>query len=428
MNKLVKFYYWLSVLLIAIIFPVCKAEILAPEQITNPNIADRSVYIADPGNILSESAKRRINKYLYDLRMKTSAEIAVAVIPEMGEMPIENFSEKIFSDWSLGKKDKDNGVLLVIAMDRKEARITTGYGTEGVIPDIVAKKIITDKVLPNMKAGNPDKAVEEATVAIGDILLDPTNADEIKSRNKEAWETPGVSPVSTDDLTEFIGIIVILMFIFSICLFFYDSNRIKKMDRPHQAQEWHSRRQTYLALSFLSLGLGLIPYFLAEKRRKASRNKPLECATCHHKMIKLDEDQDNELLNSSQDFEEKLNTVDYDVWVCPECGSIERYAFKINQNKYTECPNCHTVAYTMTRDHTLVPPTVNKTGTGERIYECKYCRYKKNQRYILPRRQNYAGAALAAGSILGSGSGRGGGIGGGFGGGRTGGGGATGRW
>ncbi len=50
-------------------------------------------------------------------------------------------------------------------------------------------------------------------------------------------------------------------------------------------------------------------------------------------MNRLKEEEDNELLSNSQDFEEKLDTIDYDVWECPHCGTIERYAFKrINRN------------------------------------------------------------------------------------------------
>ena len=69
-------------------------------------------------------------------------------------------------------------------------------------------------------------------------------------------------------------------------------------------------------------------------------------------------------LNDSQDFEENLQTVDYDVWECPKCGKIERFAFRANQKKYTECPACHTVAMCLVRDTVIVRPTIRQEGVG----------------------------------------------------------------
>ena len=100
--------------------------------------------------------------------------------------------------------------------------------------------------------------------------------------------------------------------------------------------------------------------------------------------------------------------------------------------KYTECPNCHTIAMCLVRDHTLVPATTRRAGEGEKVYECQFCHHQNRRRYSIPKRDDGAAAALAAGAILGSlgrgGGGGGGGFGGGFGGGSTGGGGASGGW
>ena len=154
----------------------------------------------------------------------------------------------------------------------------------------------------------------------------------------------------------------------------------------------------------------------------------MDCPACKGKMHKLNEEEDNNLLSPSQDFEEKINSVDYDVWVCEECGSVERYAFPNKQSKYEECPICHTKALLMVKDHTVVPATTRSTGIGEKIYECKYCHNHTKRRYTIPKKDDGTAAALAAGALLGSRGGNSGGFGGGFGGGRTGGGGGGGRW
>ena len=90
-----------------------------PQEIVNPNVADRRVYVADPGNLVSPSVKSQVNSMLYDLRKNTSAEVVVAVVPSIGDMPIEDFSEQLFTRWGIGKSDKDNGVLILIALELK---------------------------------------------------------------------------------------------------------------------------------------------------------------------------------------------------------------------------------------------------------------------------------------------------------------------
>ena len=149
-------------------------------------------------------------------------------------------------------------------------------------------------------------------------------------------------------------------------------------------------------------------------------------------MNRLPEDKDNELLSDSQDFEEKIKTVDYDVWECPRCGTVERFPFRSRQKKYTECPSCHTVAMCLECDMVVRPATVRSEGSGVKVYECQFCHYRDNRPYRIPRKEDPS-AAIAAAAVLGStlgrgGSGGGGGFGGGFGGGSTGGGGAGGSW
>ena len=400
-----------------------------PSDLKNPNIQNRSIYVTDPENLLNSSTKEKVNQELYSLRKNTGAEVAIVVVPSIDEdFTIEDFSEKLFTSWGIGKSDKDNGLLFVLVPGSREARIATGYGLEGVIPDISARKIIDRSVIPYMKNNDINGAVLAVTSDISTVLSDPVAAAELKSSQKDAWETTPESDITGEDIIGFILIVIILAGMASWILYIFDSVKIRKKDRYQQALAWHGKKSGYLILTFASLGLGLIPYLLMLRKYKRSRNSPMDCPVCKSKMNKLNEEEDNALLTPSQDFEEKLNTVDYDVWVCPTCGTIEKYPFKQNQLKYEECPSCHTIAMTMIHDHTLVPATTYRQGTGERVYECKFCHYKKSRKYVIPKKADATAAAIAAGSMLGSSGRGGGGFGGGFGGGRTGGGGATGRW
>lgn len=399
----------------------------SPSDIINPNIADRSQYLADPEHLVSTQAKSRVNSTLWNLRQATGTEVVMVVVPNTGDYTEEDFATKLFDEWKIGKSDKDNGVLILIVPGQRAARIATGYGVEGIIPDISAKKIIDRSIIPYMRNNDLDGAALAVAKDISAVLSDPDAAAELKSSRKEIWEETPESDITVEDILYLAITLAIGVFLFGMGKFFYDSNRFRKRDRYERAIGWHREKSSYLFYAITSLGLGLIPYWLARRKYNLARNKPYDCPACRGKMHKLSEEEDNNLLSPSQDFEEKLNTVDYDVWVCDQCGTVERYAFPTRQMKYFKCPNCQTVAMCLTSDRVVIPPTTKSTGTGERTYECKYCGFRKKDRYSIPPKTD-VGPAIAAGSILGSGRHGGGGFGGGFGGGRTGGGGATGRW
>ena len=154
------------------------------------------------------------------------------------------------------------------------------------------------------------------------------------------------------------------------------------------------------------------------------RNRPHKCPRCGTSMKKVDEVHDNEYLSSAQDLEERLGSVDYDVWLCPSCGErdIEQY---VQPSAFKQCPYCHTYASSLTRRRVLRQPTTMTKGEGLNDYVCRNCGKVTSIPFEIP--------VIATPIILGGGSGRGGGfgggsLGGGFGGGSTGGGGASGGW
>lgn len=405
------------------------AKEYAPEDIKNPNLADRRVYVADPAGLVSQQAKAAANATLWKLRQTTGAEVVTVVVPNTGNYSREQFATKLFDQWGVGKSDKDNGVIILIVPDQREAWIATGYGVEGVIPDISAAKIINRSVVPYMKENDLDGAVKAVSADVANVLSSPEAAEELKSAKGEAWEEMPESDISEEDFIVFTLCVIFGLFIIAFAKYFSDSHSFKKLDRYTRARKWHDNRTTYLLLAVFSLGLGLIPYWLSRRKYHQARNGKMTCPACHGNMHKLNEEEDNNLLSPSQDMEEQLNSVDYDVWVCDRCGTVERYAFPNKFTQYEECPHCHTVAMSMVKDHVVTPATTRHTGIGERVYECKYCHNQTKKRYSIPKRPDGTAAALAAGAILGSGrGGGGGGIGGGFGGGHTGGGGGGGRW
>ncbi len=400
-----------------------------PSMMPNVQVADRREFVSDPAGLLSPEVRNAVNQRLYRLRQETTVEAVVAIPPSIGDVDINEWGVELFTLWGIGKKDKDNGVLLTIAPEQHRAFINTGYGVEGALPDIACSNIIGETVVPNMKRGDINAAVDQCTALMFDALTDPAVADELKSSRPDNY-AGNIQTLSADVIWNFVQIIAVCVFLFSLALFCYDLWVGRRLNPYQKTLMWHRHLTTFLVCGVCSLGAGLLFWLLALFIYRTIRTKKRKCPTCGTKMHRLNEEEDNAFLTDSQDFEEKLKTVDYDVWKCDRCGTIERLPFKERQMKYTECPRCHTVAMCLECDRTIVLATEYKAGRGEKIYECKFCHNRKSDPYVIPKKESAALAAAAAAAAIAS-SGRrggGGGFGGGFGGGATGGGGGGGSW
>ena len=113
-----------------------------------------SGYVNDFANILDAGTKTTLEQKLVGFETKTSHEVTVVTIPSLDGDYIENYAEKLFKEWGIGKKDVDNGILFLVAPNDREVRIEVGYGLEGALVDSEANTIIQDYVLPEFKADN----------------------------------------------------------------------------------------------------------------------------------------------------------------------------------------------------------------------------------------------------------------------------------
>ncbi len=386
---------------------------------------------------MSASTRSKVNARLQQLREATTAEVAVAVVPSIGDYSIEDFSEKVFTQWGLGKKDNDNGVLLLISPDSRRVRIQTGYGTEGVLPDIVCGKIIREAVIPNMQEDCLDCAVDEATAMISKIMTDPEYAEELRSELSDNYSGNVEAPVSKDEIMIFLEVLAALLWLLAAGAFI--SYRIKTRKMNSAADKAHEWRSSLTLLGFLSIGtlLTALPfYLLALYHYRRARYGSHKCNVCGEKMHLLKGSEALGKLTPSQQFEEKIGSVNYNVHHCDKCGNTEVTAFPAKNSKYMPCPHCGTRAYHYVGNRTLRQPTYHTEGEGVSQYRCDYCGNEDNKGFRIPKKDMAAvmataaalGAARRRGGGSGFGGGFGGGIGGGFGGGRTGGGGASGGW
>lgn len=110
-------------------------------------------YVEDRTNSIDAGTREQLNGYLQELEQKTGAQMIVLIIPTTGDVPIETFAIGLATQWKLGQKGKDNGVLVLIARDDRAYRIEVGYGLEGILPDGFCGTVGRVYFAPNFRKG-----------------------------------------------------------------------------------------------------------------------------------------------------------------------------------------------------------------------------------------------------------------------------------
>jgi uncharacterized protein len=131
-------------------------------------------YVVDLAGIISDSAETTLSSYLRELEEKTTSQLVVLTIPGLEGESLEDLSIRIAHDtWRLGQKGKDNGVLMIVALQERMYRFEVGYGLEGVLPDSLVGSVGRQYLVPNFTKGDYSTGIVTATLAvIGEIASD----------------------------------------------------------------------------------------------------------------------------------------------------------------------------------------------------------------------------------------------------------------
>lgn len=146
-------------------------------------------FVADYAGVLEPAQISALEDKLSRFQATSSNEIAVVTIKSLEGDTIENFAEKLFADWGIGKEQKDNGVLLLIAISDRQMRIETGYGLEGALPDAVAYRIINDVLKPAFQNDDYYGGIDRATDKIMAATVGEYSAEDAASESAgRSWK------------------------------------------------------------------------------------------------------------------------------------------------------------------------------------------------------------------------------------------------
>ncbi|WP_322027688.1 TPM domain-containing protein [Burkholderia sp. BCC1977] len=132
--------------------------------------------VTDTTGVLSAACASELTDRLADLEHRLGVQMAILLVGSTGHASIEQFATKVFEKWRLGESKIDNGLLLVAALNDRTVRIEVGYGLEGAIPDIVAGRIIRERIVPAFREKRIAAGVSDAVDALVREMTPPEMA------------------------------------------------------------------------------------------------------------------------------------------------------------------------------------------------------------------------------------------------------------
>jgi uncharacterized protein len=148
----------------ALVFLICTClsiYLLDSQPIRAQATPPPTGYVSDYAHVIDEGSKQRIEQLCRELESKTAAQLAFVTIPSLNGEPVEDYAVKLFEKWGIGKKEKSNGLLLLVAVQDRRSRIEVGYGLEGVITDGYSGEVLR-QLRPYFRANDYGPGLYEA--------------------------------------------------------------------------------------------------------------------------------------------------------------------------------------------------------------------------------------------------------------------------
>ena len=374
--------------------------LIAPQALTDttrlrwvPNPRARyGGWVADPAHHLSGTTVITIDSTLSALDREKGVEIAVVVIDSLDGLEPSAAALLLHRRWGVGKGARDNGIVFLWSPALRQTFVSVGYGLEGVIPDAVAGRIQDQWVIPAFRAGDFNGGILGGVNALVATARTETYSGPPRARvGGSATQPRRHMPLTVNG---------------------------RNVSPETEPRLYYGVMAAIVTVGVLLLSpwaaLLLSPFLFVAWRLR--RYVPHRCPNGHGWMHRLSETEDDAMLDEGERLEEKLASVDYDVWVCNDCDYrlvIPRRKFF---TKFKECPQCKRKTLETDRT-TIVAATYSSEGSALVKRTCRNCKFHDEITEAIP--------VLTMSSSGGSGSSGGGGSSGGsFGGGSSGGGGA----
>lgn len=165
--------------------------------------------VYDGASIIPDDVEAGIDAKLRALSKDTGKTLVVATVPSLDGLEVEEYAVELFETWGIGDAEKDEGALILVAPTERRTRIEVGLGSEGVLPDALAGRIIEQQMVPQFRAGNYGGGIAAAADAVSaQLQREPTDAKAVAAAAERAARQ------SRDDEGGELGMVIFWLFIF----------------------------------------------------------------------------------------------------------------------------------------------------------------------------------------------------------------------
>lgn len=160
---------FLKVFLSSLILLILFSSFSANAEDKYPTPTDYK-YVNDYVGIITDSEAKSIISIGKELEDKTGAQAVIVIINSTEGTPIEDYANKLFRTWGIGQKEKDNGLLILLALDDRKWKVEVGRGLEGAIPDALSSRVMNSLATPQFKSGNYGEGLLQSYSAMADYI------------------------------------------------------------------------------------------------------------------------------------------------------------------------------------------------------------------------------------------------------------------
>ncbi len=153
--------------------------------------------VNDLAHVMQPQEADALERKLVAYDDSTSSQLAVVTVPTIGDNDLFDYAQKLYESWGIGRKGKNNGLLILVAVKEHKVRIHTGYGLEGAVPDALAKRIGDNTLAPAFKQNQYYAGLDRGTdqliaLAKGEYKADPADA---RPRGRRHRDSSGSGPI-----------------------------------------------------------------------------------------------------------------------------------------------------------------------------------------------------------------------------------------
>jgi uncharacterized protein len=167
--------------------------------------------VVDLANVLSPAAEQKLTTEAAQLEADTGHQFVVATIPDLQGYEIEDYGYQLLRTWGIGRKEQDDGVILLVAPNERRVRIEVGYGLEPVLTDALSSVILQERVLPRFREGQTEAGIVSGAEAVMQQLGLPE--DQAKARVAQAAQAQSQSEGRPNIGSIIVGLIVLCVII-----------------------------------------------------------------------------------------------------------------------------------------------------------------------------------------------------------------------